>query len=83
MLNKADKIFPEKYKLYSRKNIDQILRLKNLPKELLAAIKTVSTVLPFKVNNYIIDELIDWNNIPHDPDEHESSSRRTDGYKCS
>jgi len=67
MLNKADKIFPEKYKLYSRKNIDQILRLKNLPKELLAAIKTVSTVLPFKVNNYIIDELIDWNNIPHDP----------------
>jgi KamA family protein len=67
MLNKADKIFPEKYKLYSRKNIDQILRLKNLPKELLAAIKTVSTVLPFKVNNYIIDELIDWNNIPDDP----------------
>ena len=67
MLNKADKIFPEKYKLYSRKNIDQILRLKNLPKELLAAIKTVSTVLPFRVNNYIIDVLIDWNNIPHDP----------------
>ena len=67
MLNKADKIFPEKYKLYSRKNIDQILRLKNLPKELLAAIKTVSAVLPFRVNNYIIDELIDWNNIPHDP----------------
>ena len=64
MLNK---IFPEKYKLYSRKNIDQILRLKNLPKELLAAIKTVSAVLPFRVNNYIIDELIDWNNIPHDP----------------
>ena len=67
MLNKADKIFPEKYKLYSRKNIDQILRLKNLPKDLLVAIKTVSTVLPFRVNNYIIDELIDWNNIPQDP----------------
>lgn len=67
MLNRADKIFPEKYKLYSRKNIDQNLRLKNLPKELLTAIKTVSTVLPFRVNNYIIDELIDWNNIPHDP----------------
>ena len=67
MLNKAGKIFPEKYKLYSRKNIDQILRLKNLPKELLVAIKTVSTVLPFRVNNYIIDKLIDWNNIPHDP----------------
>ena len=67
MLNKAGKIFPEKYKLYSRKNIDQIMRLKNLPKELLVATKTVSTVLPFRVNNYIIDVLIDWNNIPHDP----------------
>jgi len=67
MLNKAGKIFPEKYKLYSRKNIDQILRLKDLPKELLVAIKTVSTVMPFRVNNYIIDVLIDWNNIPHDP----------------
>ena len=55
MLNKADKIFPVKYKLYSRKNIDQILRLKDLPKELLVAIKTVSTVLPFRVNNYVIE----------------------------
>ena len=40
MLNKADKIFPEKYKLYSRKNIDQILRLKNLPRELLGRMAT-------------------------------------------
>ena len=67
MLNKADKIFPEKYKLYSRKNIDQNPRIKNLPKKFVDAILTVSTVLPFRVNNYIIDELIDWNNIPHDP----------------
>ena len=64
MLNK---IFPEKYKLYSRKNIDQNPRIKNLPKKFVDAILTVSTVLPFRVNNYIIDELIDWNNIPDDP----------------
>ena len=24
-------------------------------------------MLPFKVNNYVVDELIDWNNIPNDP----------------
>ncbi|MBW2568470.1 MAG: lysine 2,3-aminomutase [Deltaproteobacteria bacterium] len=56
-----------RYKLYSRKNIDQIPQLKNLSKELLAGIKTVSTVLPFRVNNYVADQLIDWDNIPDDP----------------
>ncbi|MGB0431355.1 MAG: KamA family radical SAM protein [Bacteroidia bacterium] len=30
-------------------------------------IQTVGNVLPFKVNNYVIEELIDWNNIPNDP----------------
>ncbi|MEA3428221.1 MAG: 4Fe-4S cluster-binding domain-containing protein, partial [Thermodesulfobacteriota bacterium] len=67
MLNRADKIFPEKYKLYSRKNIDQIPQLENLPEDFLVGIKTVSTVLPFRVNNYVVEQLIDWNNIPDDP----------------
>ena len=30
-------------------------------------IKVVGNVLPFKVNNYVIDELINWDNIPEDP----------------
>ena len=30
-------------------------------------IEVVGNVLPFKANNYVIDELIDWNNIPNDP----------------
>jgi KamA family protein len=29
--------------------------------------KAVAAVLPFRVNNYVIDELIDWSDIPHDP----------------
>lgn len=29
--------------------------------------KVVAKVLPFRVNQYVIDELIDWNNIPADP----------------
>ncbi|RZB34715.1 MAG: hypothetical protein SRB1_00483 [Desulfobacteraceae bacterium Eth-SRB1] len=60
-------IEPVRYKLYSRKNIDQIPQLKNLPEELLAGIKTVSAVLPFRVNNYVVEQLIDWDNIPDDP----------------
>ncbi|MBZ0172124.1 MAG: hypothetical protein K8E66_07080, partial [Phycisphaerales bacterium] len=27
----------------------------------------VSSVLPFRVNQYVIDELIDWSNVPDDP----------------
>lgn len=30
-------------------------------------ISVVSSVLPFKVNNYVIDELINWDNAPEDP----------------
>jgi KamA family protein len=29
--------------------------------------RVVTQVLPFRVNNYVIDQLIDWNNIPDDP----------------
>jgi L-lysine 2,3-aminomutase len=30
-------------------------------------IRVVVSVLPFKVNNYVIDELIDWSAVPEDP----------------
>jgi KamA family protein len=29
--------------------------------------KAVAAVLPFRVNDYVIEELIDWSNIPDDP----------------
>src|SRR5690625_5961339 len=31
------------------------------------AIEVVGSVLPFKVNNYVIDELINWDDVPNDP----------------
>lgn len=31
------------------------------------SMKAVSAVLPFRVNNYVVEELIDWTNIPSDP----------------
>jgi L-lysine 2,3-aminomutase len=33
----------------------------------LVALEAVSAVLPFRVNSYILDELIDWTDIPNDP----------------
>ncbi len=29
--------------------------------------EVVGNVLPFKANNYVVEQLIDWNNVPNDP----------------
>ena len=54
-------------KTYSLHNFKNILQLKNIPAELIEAIEIVGRVLPFKTNNYVIDELIDWSQPETDP----------------
>ena len=57
-----------KYKVYtaqSYKNIPQVQ--KYLTDEQMFDIDVVSKVFPFKVNNYVIDKLIDWENPLEDP----------------
>ena len=56
-----------KFKAIGINQLENIEQLKNLPDEYRKILKAVSMVLPFRANNYIIDELIDWNNIPEDP----------------
>ena len=58
---------PSRYLAYTDKNIDTIPQFKALTSEQRTAIRAVSRVLPFRVNNYVIDELIDWDDIPRDP----------------
>ena len=29
--------------------------------------EVVGNVLPFKTNNYVVEQLIDWDNVPNDP----------------
>ena len=50
-----------------RRDIDEIPQLRELPEEDRLALKAVSAVLPFRVNKYVLDNLIDWSSIPHDP----------------
>jgi len=56
-----------KYKPYGLKNFRQIPQIDKLTDEQIFDIEVVARVLPFRTNNYVIDELIDWNNIPNDP----------------
>ncbi len=55
------------YKSYSLRNFDQINYLKKASDSEKLAIQVVASVLPFKTNNYVMDELINWKNIPDDP----------------
>lgn len=56
-----------KYKAYLVHNFRTIPQMEHLPEEELNNIEVVGNVLPFKVNNYVIDELIDWSNYKNDP----------------
>jgi KamA family protein len=56
-----------KYQAYTINNFKTIPQISKLTDEQIHAIEIVGTVLPFKTNNYVIDNLIDWSNIPEDP----------------
>ncbi len=47
--------------------IHQIHSARRLSKEDRFDIQVVSKVLPFRTNNYIVDNLIDWDKAPNDP----------------
>ncbi|MCL2650778.1 MAG: lysine 2,3-aminomutase [Candidatus Azobacteroides sp.] len=57
----------KKYHAFSLSNYETIPQISRLNPEDKEAIEVVGRVLPFKTNNYVTDELIDWNNIPDDP----------------
>ncbi len=58
----------KKYKVYTLKNYETLPQIQSsLSKDQIDAIRVVGNVLPFKANNYVVDELIDWTNLPNDP----------------
>ncbi len=55
------------YKSYLQHNYKSIPQISNLSEDLVEAIDVVGSVLPFKTNNYVVDNLIDWEKVPDDP----------------
>jgi L-lysine 2,3-aminomutase len=64
---KSNGFMAERYKAYTLRNYRTIPQVRKLDDEIVEAIEVVGRVLPFKVNNYVIEKLIDWQNIPADP----------------
>jgi len=60
-------VTPRKFTVYTEKNLDKIPQLQRFSPERVLAMKAVAQVLPFRVNDYVIDELIDWDRVPDDP----------------
>ncbi len=66
MLNKNGQ--SKKYKAYALRSFRKIPQVeKYLSEEEKTNIEVLGQVLPFKTNNYVVDELIDWNNYKDDP----------------
>ncbi|MBK7981170.1 MAG: lysine 2,3-aminomutase [Ignavibacteriae bacterium] len=56
-----------KLKIFQLKDLHEIPQIKSLSQDEIFNMEVVANVLPFRVNNYVIEELIDWSNIPKDP----------------
>lgn len=56
-----------RFQVYTERHLDKIEALNSLSDEQRFEMRVVANILPFRVNQYVIDELIDWNNIPADP----------------
>jgi len=56
-----------KYQSYQLHNYTSVKGIDKLSAADRKAIEITGRVLPFKTNNYVTSELIDWDNIPEDP----------------
>lgn len=57
----------QKFKSYTIGKLENIPQLSGLSPEQMEEIRIVSSIYPFKTNNYVLENLIDWDNIPNDP----------------
>lgn len=54
-------------KSYTLANFRSLPQMEALPEQMLSEMEVVGNVLPFKANNYVVEQLIDWTDIPNDP----------------
>jgi len=50
----------DRYRAYGPRHLDMLARRAGLSAADRLAIRAVATVLPFRVNSYVVEELIDW-----------------------
>ncbi|KUL37868.1 lysine 2,3-aminomutase [Streptomyces sp. NRRL F-4489] len=58
---------PDRFRAYGPRHLDEIAARHGLPDDIRETVRRISLVLPFRVNSYVLDELIDWDDVPGDP----------------
>ncbi len=58
---------PPRFRVYDRRSLGKIPQVAAMSPEQREAMLAVSAVLPFRVNPYVVDQLIDWGRVPDDP----------------
>jgi KamA family protein len=56
-----------RFRAYTSKHLDELTARAGLAADDRLAVRAVASVLPFRVNAYVVDELIDWDAAPDDP----------------
>ncbi|GGK91994.1 KamA family radical SAM protein [Planomonospora parontospora] len=56
-----------RFRAYTGKHLDELTARAGLGAEERLAARAVATVLPFRTNAYVVEELIDWSAAPEDP----------------
>ncbi|MQY14087.1 hypothetical protein SRB5_42480 [Streptomyces sp. RB5] len=62
----TDPVGATRFRAYGPRQLDEIADRYGLPADIREAVRLVSLVLPFRVNEYVLSELIDWSDIPGD-----------------
>ncbi len=58
---------PPKYQAYTLQNLKNLSQIQHLPQAVQFDLQVVGQVYPFRTNNYVVEELIDWDDALNDP----------------
>ena len=56
-----------KFSTYDLRSLRKIPQIETLTEEQKFEMEVVAQVLPFRTNPYVVEELIDWDDVPNDP----------------
>ncbi len=58
---------PPAFRAYTERNLHEIPQLRGRSEQELLVMRAVAAVLPFRTNSHVVDQLIDWDDVEHDP----------------
>lgn len=58
---------PRRFRPITRRNIDRLGFWQELDPEVREAVDVVSRILPFRSNEYVVEQLVNWDRVPDDP----------------